>query len=82
MVDEFLAKHQQAEEYFQIRKSVEEFVEILDLDNLNNGKLSIENSSEKKLLHENTYAIIRKSLIDLLLKEKAVLNKKIDDLIE
>jgi hypothetical protein len=82
MADEFVEKYNLAGEYLRLRQNVEEFIEMLDIDNLNNGKLSIENSSEKKILHEKTYAVIREGLINLLLKEKKVLTKKIDDLIE
>ncbi len=82
MVDDFLAKHNEAGEYFNVVKSIDEFVEALKMDSLNQGKLSFENRGRVEVLHVNAYSTIKNHLINALLKEKAVLKQKIDDLYE
>lgn len=82
MVDDFLAKHNQAGEYFNIVKSIDEFIEVLKMDSLNQGKLSFENRGRKEVLHEKAYIAIKNVMMNALLKEKTILKQKIDDLYE
>jgi len=82
MVDEFIGKHNQAQEYIDTIRSMDEFAKILQNDTLIDGKLSIENRGNKELLHEKAYAAIKNSILDLLMTERVSLKKKIDDLYE
>jgi len=82
MVDEFIEKHNKAEEYIEIRRSIEEFAKILDHDTLEGGKLTLKYKGNKETLHKKAYAEIRNRLLDMLRMEHERINKRLDDLYE
>ncbi len=82
MVDEFIEKHNQAEEYIEIRQSIEKFAKILDHDTLEGGKLILKYKGNHAQLHKKAYAEIRNRLLHMLQMEYKRINKLLDDLYE